>query len=258
MVRRQWFACLVAVAALGSTPLLAHHAKEYIDIESYSTPARNSFLFHLHFDTMSEDKNDPSLDHWEITPGLSWGVTDRLLFDAHTHYARFGLGHIVAERQAEFAPHGPSPFLEAAAFTLHYRVIEGAGLDVAVSGTFEAPFARAKELLDAKNVYAGCLILSREFGRHGNVTLNLTGESEDGEETWSYGLGVKTPLAADPHGIAAGIEWLGEFENFHDTWSILPGIYLPLGSPDTVFKFGVEMSRNMERTRANLSLIYNF
>ncbi len=258
MIRRAVFAAVFATLLCRVPFVVAHHAMEYIAIESYSTPPQGSFLFHLHYDYMAPNKNDVSLDRWEITPGLGWGITDRLLFDAHTHYAKFGPGHLDEDRRDEFGPNGPPPFLEAASFVLHYRLIEHWWLDVAVSAAIELPFARARDLLDAKPVYEGGLILAREFGRHGNVTLNLAYEYEDGDEEWSFGLGVKNPISADPHGIAAGIEFLGEFEDFKDSWTVVPGLYFPLGKPDTIFKFGMMFGRNMDYTRTSMSLLYNF
>lgn len=250
--------CLSVGILLMSLPVRGHHAQEFIAIESYSTIDQGSRLFHLHYDYIAPDKNDALLDRWEITPGLSWGVTDRLLFDAHTHYAKFGIGHVVEEQRDAYAPDGPPPFFEAVSFTLHYRWLETRWLNVAVSAAVELPFSRAKRLLDAEEVYAGNLILEHTFGRHGSLTLNLMCELEDGEEEWSYGLGIKNPISADPHGIAAGIEWLGEFDDFEDSWSIVPGLYFPLGTPDTIFKVGAEIGSNMDYTRARFSLLYNF
>ena len=53
-------------------------------------------------------------------------------------------------------------------------------------------------------------------------------------------IGAKTPVSADPHGVAAGIEVLGDFEG--DRWSVLPGIYAPL-SETVLLKTGIEFGR---------------
>jgi hypothetical protein len=96
----------------------AHHAMEYVDMESYSTAKRGEKVFHLHYDYMVDDDKDPRMDHWEFTPGLSYAITDRLMADMHTHFAKFGAGHVVEERAAEFEPNGPSPFMEAVALAV--------------------------------------------------------------------------------------------------------------------------------------------
>ncbi len=62
------------------SPLLSHHAMEFIELESYNTASKGEVVFHLHFDYMVDDKNNPDLDHWEYTPGFSYGITNRLMF----------------------------------------------------------------------------------------------------------------------------------------------------------------------------------
>jgi hypothetical protein len=252
---------IVTAAGIGvaaATGAWAHHAMEFIETESYSTSRKGEGLFHLHYDYYSEDKNDPALDHWEFTPGLAYGFTDRFMGDVHIHYASFEKGLLVEEQQAEFGEEGPSPFLEAVALTLQYRVTEGAPVEVGVAGTFEQPFDRAEELLGSDQVFEGTLILARGFGNHGNVTLNLIAGIEDEEDYQEFALGVKYPLAGDAHGITAGVEFLGDLEDVEETWSILPGIYLPLGGEQTLLKTGVEVGHDMDYTRANITLMHRF
>jgi hypothetical protein len=246
------------VAAGAALTAHAHHAMEFIETESATTLRAGEGLVHLHFDRYSEDKNDSSMDHWEWTPGLAFGLTDRLMADMHGHYAKFNNGLVRASRQAQYAPDGPPPFLEAAAITLQYRLTDTAPVAVAVAATVELPSSRARRLLESHSVYAGTLILSRGFAEHSNVTLNLTAGIEDGEGFYEFALGVRSPLGADPHGIAVGLELLGDVEEFSDTWSLLPGIYLPLIGPETVLKTGFEAGRGMERTRLNVTLMHLF
>lgn len=248
---------LLASALLPMTGAVAHHALEFIELESYSTSRKGEWLFHLHYDYMSEDKDDPRQDHWELTPGLAYGITDRLMFDVHGHYAKFENGLVVEERQAEFEPNGPSPFFEAMAFTMQYRLTEGAPVDVAVSGTFELPMERAKDLLGSEEVYAAGLIFTRSFGVHGNITLNLGSEWEDGEDTQHWGIGIRESLTGQAHGTAAGIEVLGDFEDAEDSWSVLPGIYIPLNE-QTILKTGFEVGKDADYTRANITLMHRF
>jgi hypothetical protein len=96
---------------------------EYVELESYSTARRGEFVFHLHYDYMVDDKDNPKLDHWEFTPGLSYGITDRLMIDFHTHFAKFGAEHVVEDKRNLYEPLGPSPFMEAGALSLQYRLI---------------------------------------------------------------------------------------------------------------------------------------
>ncbi|HMO52438.1 MAG TPA: hypothetical protein PKE26_14570 [Kiritimatiellia bacterium] len=222
----------------------AHHAMEFIQLESYTVTAQGEGIFYVHYDYMVEDADQPALDHWEITPGLAYGITDRLMIDAHTHFAKFGEGLVVEERREEFSPDGPSPFMEALAVSLTYRLTKSGPIQAAVSGFAEFPFSRAKELLGSEdNVYGGTLILGREFGEHGNVILNLGYEVEGDEDEWAWGVGVKHPLSGDAHGIAAGLEVMGDIEGTR--WSVLPGVYAPIGS-SAQFKFGIEIGQQQD------------
>ncbi len=238
----------------------AHHAMEYISLEGYSTAAKGQGIFLLHYDYLSDDRDNPDADHWEITPGISYGVTDRLMASIHTHFAKFGVDHVVAERRDEFRPNGPSPFMEAVAGSLQYRLTEGLPVNIAVGVGLELPFDRARELLGSEDpVYLGSLILEREFGQHSNLTLNLGYESEGSEDEFAWALGVKTPLSAAPHGIAGGIEVFGLFDQPADNWSVLPGVYIPIGG-QTRLKTGIEVGRDegAHTLRASVSLMHIF
>jgi hypothetical protein len=254
------FMVVVGVAMLAGSAM-AHHAMEYIEMESYSTAKRGESVLHLHYDYMVDDADNPDLDHWEFTPGISYGITDRMMLDVHTHFAGFGIDHIADEERAQYEPNGPSPFMEAVAGSVQYRVVEDWLLDIAVVGTIEVPFNRAETLLGSEdNVYAGMLIIGKDFGEHSNITLNLGYEEEGDESDTSWALGVKTPISADPHGIAAGIELMGSFEDTGDNWSILPGVYMPLGSRNITLKSGLEFGKadGADAMRANVTLMYRF
>ena len=256
---RLFFALFLALVTVGSVS--AHHAMEYIEMESYTTARKGEAVYHLHYDQMVDDEDNPGLDHWELTPGFSYGIVDRLMLDKHTHFAKFGVGHVVPDRQAEFAPGGPSPFMEAVATSLQYRVTEGAIVDVAVVGTLEVPFGRSEDLLGSEdNVYAGLLILGKDFEGHRNITANLGYEKEGDEDGISWGLAAKSPISPETHGIAAGIELLGSFEDAGDNWSILPGVYMPLGGQNTTLKTGLELGKadGAGTMRANVTLMYKF
>ncbi len=252
-------AAIMALAAAMAGSAGAHHALEFVETESTTTLERGQKLFYLRYDIMAPDRDDASQDRWEITPGLALGLTDRLLFDAHLHYARFGAGHIVEGAVEEMGPQGPPPFFEAVALTLAYRFTpENAPVQMAVAASVELPFRRAVDLLDAEEVYGGTLILSREFGHHANLSLNLTVEHEGGDTEFGYALGFRRAIGADPHGIAAGIELLGDFEDIADSWRLTPGVYLPLDAGRTLLKAGFGIGRNAESTRATVMLVHVF
>jgi len=230
--------------------LFAHHAMEYIEMESYSTAFKGEKIFHLHYDYYVEDSDNPIFDHWELTPGISYGITNYVMFDVHTHFARFGRGFIVDQNVTEL-----SPFIEALAMALQVRFKKFMPLDIAFVFGYEIPFERSKKYLDGKEVYEGKIILSRDFGEHSNVTMNFT-FSKDGEEfikEWAFG--IKTPLSSDPDGIAGGIEILGDYEG---ALFFLPGLYMPI-EENIIFKAGIGAGNSKSTSlRANVTLMYRF
>ncbi len=248
---RQWM--IVTLMITGS--LQAHHAMEFIALESYNTAPRGSFVFHLHHDYIIDDQEQPNLDHWELTPGLSYGITDRLMADVHGHLAKFGSGHLVSDAESQYGILGPSPFMEAIAFALQYQITHNTPLEIGVTIGYEEPFSRSVELLAGQRVFTAALIANKAFDGHRSLLVNLYSELEGDEVGYGWGLGFRSPLTPDTHGVAAGIEVLGDLNG---EYSILPGIYFPLGMQDIVFKTGLEFAPGQGVIRSNITLMYCF
>jgi len=235
---------MALLSALALNSAQAHHALEYIELESFNLSPKGEVLFYVQYDYIVENEDVPGLDKWEVTPGLAYGVTDRLLFDIHTHYAKFAEDHVVEEEREQYLPNGPSPFFEAVAMSLTCRITQQGPFHVAAGGGLELPFSRAETLLGSEDpVYMGTLILGHDIGAHGNVVLNIGYEYEGGEDEWSWGLGARSPLTDDPHGIAAGVEVHGDFDG--ERWSVIPGMYIPLRET-TQLKIGFEIGREKD------------
>jgi len=262
--KRQLLRAFVALLLFSSPSLLfAHHAMEYIEMESYNLARKGDFVLHIHYDYFVEDRDDPGSDHYEFTPGLSYGVTDYLMFDVHTHLSKFGIEHVVPQRRALYEPGGPSPFFEAAAFSLQAKLPSFFPVDVGLALSYEVPFRRSVDLLDGKKVFEGTLILSRDLGEHRNLCANLKFGKDGDEAVKEWALGAKTPLTEDPHGIAAGIEVFGPFEkeegvDYAKRLFILVGSYFPLGSQNVQMKTGLGFNPGFERLRVNATLLYLF
>jgi len=250
----------IAVTICLLTPLLtlAHHSKEYIQLEGYSTAKNGQRVFYTHYDYFVPDHNNQKLDHYEITLGMSYGITGRLMMDCHTHFAKFGPDHIVRPPHRN-DPLGPSPFLEAAAFTLQYRITEPKQLPVDIAGSvlYEYAFPRSEKLLDGTSVVEATVIVSKDlWWKHSNICLNLNFGRDGDENIKSYGLGFKSPISEDANGTAAGIELFADFEG---GFSVLPGIYIPLDDTITLktgLGFGNEKSG--EELRYHISLMMRF
>lgn len=234
--------------------LYAHHAMEYIELESYNTARKGEFVFHLHYDYFVDDNTNPSLDHWEFTPGISFGLSNRLMLDIHTHFAKFWNDHIVNSEKENYSPLGPSPFFEAAALSIQYRVTTSLPVNISVAGTYEIPFGRAKTLLGSHEVFESVLILGFDFGEHSNITTNIKAGMDGRNSFTEWGLGIKTPLSRIAHGISGGLEFLGDFNG---NISLLAGVYFPLGAENIIVKTGLLIG-NSRNERLNTTLMYRF
>jgi len=245
----------IFITALFATMGFAHHAMEFIELESYNTAPAGGLVFHLHHDYMVEDRDQPQLDHWELTPGLSYGITKGIMIDVHTHFAKFGAGHVVTPYFTSYNPLGPSPFLEAVAFALQAKLFELGSFQFGATLNYEEPFSRSVELLDGQQVFGANLIINRYLHEHANLLVNLHLEKDGDDVGAGWGLGLRSPLTSNAHGIAAGLEFLGDFEG---SYSILPGVYFPLGMQDLVFKTGLEFVPGEGVMRSNLTLMVQF
>ncbi|MEW6027337.1 MAG: hypothetical protein AB1599_08600 [Planctomycetota bacterium] len=250
---------VLAMAAwlLLSGAVLAHHSREYIELESYTTAKQGQKVIYTHYDYFVMDSDNPKQDHYELTPGFSYGITDRLMLDCHTHFAKFGPAHIVPGEDA-YDPIGPSPFLEAVALTGHYRISEPEQFpfDIAGSLLYEYPLPTSKRLLDGASAFELTLIISKEVGKDTNICCNLNTGQEGDEWMNGYGLGIKTPIGSDSKGAEVGLEIFGDFKN---AFRALPGAYLPL-QDNTTLKLGLGLGNkaSQEELRFHISLMMRY
>jgi len=243
----------IAIIFVLSTNLHSHHALEYIDVESYSIAQKNQAVFYLRHDYYVEDKRNAELDHWEITPGVSYGFFKYLMGDIHIHLSKFGTGFIKDGEEV-------SPFFEAFATSLITQITKYKSLpiDIAMSFIYEYPFKRARELIGGKQAFEVRLILSRDFLEHSNITLNLYYSIEEGiEHSYGWMFGTKHPLTSDMHGISGGLELNGDFNG--KEIAFLPGIYIPISQNSRLkVGFGLGLNDDGERLKRNLRSAIQF
>lgn len=211
--------------------LYAHHALEYLEVESFESAKKREGLFYTRFDYFVDDSEDLSQNHWEITPGISYGVWERITLDIHIHFSKFESGHF------EDGSTNP-PFFEAVAPNLLFQITPSDKyfVNIGVALTYEIPLPRARELLGSRQGVEGTLIIGKNFWRHSNVTLNIVGGIEEGGERYSeWRLGTKHPLTSVTHGISAGVEVTGDFKG--EEVRVLPGFYVPI-LPNLRLKLG--------------------
>ncbi len=265
---------VVAVLAAGVVYLpqaQAHHALEYIDTTSFTLAEKGQGITYLLYDHTTQDPNDPGSNKWEFTPGISYGVTDWFMFDAHMHYAQFGYNELSedyidsitdSELLARLESQGSAPMLEAAALNFQFALPKVTDLfNIGFATTVEIPFNQAKKLLGAEGLgYEFELVLQRELWEHAMVTANLIHAMEEvdgdmeGEQAWR--LAFRTPISPNPEGIAAGIEFEGSFEE--SAWTVMPGIYAPITN-NAIAKMGFQIhGKEFEAARFHASLMYLF
>lgn len=269
-IRKTFSAALLACFCFWQTPAHAHHALEFIDVSSYTLTEKGQFVFYLLYDHKSIDANDPGSERWEFTPGLSYGVTNWLMLDAHTHYAKFGanfieedyLDSLSEDARARTESQGASPMLEAVTISAQVAVPRFNNfVDVGFAVAAEFPFSQAKKVLGAdKPVYELELILQRDFGGHRTIAANLVnviehdGDSYEHEQEWR--LGFRSPITPNPDGIAAGLELEGNFDD--SDWFFMPAIYAPI-TGNAIFKTGLQMNAKEGKAhRFHASLMYIF
>jgi len=228
----------------------AHHALEFIVLESYSTAPGGNGIFHLSCDYFVHRYRDNDAYNYEITPGISYGITSRLMFDVHTHVSKFGGVN-------------SAPFIEAVAGNVQARITEKGDLpfDIGASLAYEYPTPTSKDLIQGTDPVTFTLIISRDFGAHSNVVANFSYAREislGSAQEFTYGLAIKTPLSPDPHGAAGGIEFIGDFSK-NPYLIILPGVYLPVVE-GFVFKTGIGFSVNdrADKLSVHFALVYRF
>jgi hypothetical protein len=259
----------VAVIAAGGFYLPqagAHHALEYIDTTSYTLAEKGQGIAYLLYDHQSRDPNDPASERWEFTPGLSYGVTDWLMVDVHTHYAKFGgnfieqdyLDSLDPDTAARIETVGAAPMLEAAAINAQVAIPRfNDFVDVGFAVTVEIPFSQAKKVLgDDELVYEFELILQHELWEHAMITANIINVMEDSEHEQEWRFAFRMPISPNPEGIAAGIEFEGSFEE--SQWFVMPGIYAPITN-NAIAKMGLQLDgKEIEARRFHASLMYLF
>lgn len=193
----------------------AHHAKDYIVVESYDTTNEDQVYVLNEFDFFIPDTDHGSEDNWEYTPTVLYGITDRLMYNFHFHLKRVT---------------GRDPFIEAFTMGLQYRLLERRKLpvDMAFSLDYEYPTPRSEHVLDGKDKMTLTGIFSKRF-RHGiDVTLNLFGERElvlgDHSEI-GWRVGAKGPVIPPLRKrLEAGLEFEGLFDK-DPRAEVIPGVY---------------------------------
>ncbi len=270
--RKTTAAALLAAGAMTAAlpSAYAHHALEFIDVSSYTLTGQGESAVYLIYDHKTDDADDPGSERWEFTPGLSYGVTDWLMVDAHTHYAKFGpnyidqgyLNGLAEDVRARTESEGAAAMLEAAAVSAQVALPRfNDFVDVGFSLAMEIPFSQAEEVLGSDTLgYSAELILRRELPGHRMITANLINVMEDEgdgyEHSQEWRLGFRTPVSPNPEGIAVGLELSGSFDE--GDWFFMPGVYAPITS-SVMAKMGLQMNGDeMEAHRFHASLMYLF
>ena len=226
---------------LFANPLSAHHAREYIVITSYETGNRGDLLAGLSYDRASKGE----FYDWEITPALLYSLTDRIMFETHTHFKK---------------EKGLDMFWEA--FTIGSQLklsqAEDTFFDLGLNLSFEFPTSQSREKIDGERLMESRLIFSKELPRDVNICWNLICEQvleNDKETTLSLGMGTKTVIMKNLEG---GVEIMGVLES-ESAWEMIVGRYYSVNEK-TVLKggFGLGLSDAADDDLFSIQLIIGF
>jgi hypothetical protein len=178
--------CAIA-STFFTTQLFAHHAKEYLQTESYAQAPQGGLIMFNGFDYFVPDSDNSELDEWEYTPTFIYGITDRLMVNLHTH-----LLHINNE----------PAFFEAFAFGFQYQITKPDTwlVDVGMNVEYEIPFQKSRDLIDGRQLIASTLIISKELPHDINLTSNISYHKEESSSRpasiQSY-CGIRWPFPAN-------------------------------------------------------------
>lgn len=171
--------CAGILLLLCATPLLAHHGKDFLSVESYELPHPKT-LYAVSAEELLFGKGSPTFRD-ELS--LLFGVTDRVAAEVHAHI--------------EKAP-GDSANVTAIAPAVHVRLFDSSDLHAGLSAEYE--IGRHGD----GNAAAVRLILGRSIGE-GAVVGNIGIERAHGEGTRAiYAIGYRPDMeAASSWGVEA-------------------------------------------------------
>lgn len=244
---------IIIVIMMGSL-MFAHHAKEYMILEAYTTPKKGQFYYFTSFNFYKEKKGTDEFNHYEITPILTYGITDRLMGNFHFHISQFN-------PNAENALLKPKIFLEAYTVGLQYRLTESGEkfFDFAYSIDFEYPSSDSRKWIDGEDLLTNTLIISKELPNDMNITFNLSYEQEiflGGEGSLGWGAGFKIPPSSKISFMEVGMEVTGKFKKSPEI-HIVPGIYIN-PKENMIIKIGPGFGITSDATRFSFNFVFGF
>jgi hypothetical protein len=202
LVRPVVVLCVSVLAFVAAPrPVMAHHGKSFLLVESDEVPHPGQFFLFTDFALAHHEDEDEI----ELSPGLLFGVSHRVALEVHTHFHKH---------------EGESLEYESVAPGLKLSLTDPESeepLKLGLAAEYE--IARGEEA----NRFEGRLIAAYRT-RDANLTVNLIGEksSEEGSELeWGYAAGFR-PWPERQVGV--GVEAAGTLsgESAHE---LLAGVY---------------------------------
>lgn len=249
-MKKYIFSILVCVCSF----VLSHHAKEYLILEAYSTPKKGQFYYLTSFNFFKEEKGTSAFNHYEITPILIYGITDRLMGNFHFHISGFNPNPDNMLLQ-------PKIFIEAFTAGVQYRLTEPGEkyFNFAYSIDFEYPSSNARRYIDGKDLLTNTLIISKELPGDLNITFNISYEQEvflGGDGGFVWGAGFKIPPFKNIDFLEVGIEFTGDIKKNPNIHAV-PGIYFSPTS-NMLIKVGPGFGITSDATRFSFNFVFGF
>jgi hypothetical protein len=212
---------------LSAVPLLAHHGRDFLLLESPELPHPGGVFLVTSEHYFTGDESE-----FEEEPAFLVGLSERWAAEVHAHIAK---------------EEGSSFHVESVAPTIHYRFWRSDAWAAALTAEYE--IARHRDEADsvvargvlARSIGDGLLAFNAEWNReirHGDRSFAAfaLGYRPDLEARWSWGIEARGATHhAEPNEVVLGL-----YGNVADWFSVKVGAGTSFGSgrPDFVFRTG--------------------
>ncbi len=214
----------------------AHHGKDYVVTEGYSTPERKEWLLFLVSDYHVPNRNHSDFNYLLLQPGFLFGLTNHLALEFHSHLEKLQNEKLKYQSTA----------LE---FRLRFLEEEQQFLSPAISLEYE------RSASDEPDALKSVFILSKFFGK-----INLTGNLILNKEL-SPGEKVKTDYAFGLNRRVFSFDKLSlEFNgNLHQAQQhyLTPSFYLSV-LKNLNLKLGASLGLNSQSEDFSLRTAWHF
>jgi len=196
-----------------------------VTVASFDQAPKRSFVITNTFDYKFVDRHDSSKNEWRYTPGIEYGLTDRLLLS-------------LAGRLKDI--HGTRPYIDFGRVGLKTQLTprKKFPVDIGFQMTYELPTDRSRKATGASDELVETLILSRNFDwRDLTLAANFIAKqfpAYGGEAEWEYQFNIRGHVVPRWTWIETGLELTGDFDREKPDLQLIPSFYIFLPRETTL------------------------